>query len=166
MMETMDTLNPWWNGQQLLRALAHQARGGCLRHLWVLASPGSGGSSGERAALLSLLREVPELSGVTIHPGASQAEAQELLVDYEDMNALEKAIAGLIRHAEGGRQLTIDCTGGQKTTSIAAALATVNNHSLLQYVETRSPLGKPSSNSIGVRAYNCTIEHEAHPAGH
>jgi hypothetical protein len=157
---TLKSLSRQWNGHQLIRALLHQFENdpNSMTDLWVVASSGSDGSSAERVGLLQMLREVPEMKSVTIHPEDTPDGNQRFLVDFENMDQLQEEIINIIGLSGGGRKLTIDCTGGQKTTSIAAALATSNNATLIQYVQTQEP--------HCVLTYDCEVQIEVVPAGH
>lgn len=156
----LDGLKPWWNGQQLIRALRHQFKDGqrSLTDLWVVASSGPGGSSSERIGVLRMLRALPEMKDVVIHPDPAQGHSDKWLLDFEDMDALQTGIKEIVDLTGGGKSITIDCTGGQKTTSMASAIATTNNDALIQYVQTASPYD-------GI-TFNCELQPEGHPAGH
>lgn len=61
---------------------------------------------------------------------------------FEGFNLLKKELRAIISnelpHAgEGG--VAIDVTGGQSTTSIAAAAATIGTEAIFQYVQTNAP---------------------------
>jgi len=65
-------------------------------------------------------------------------------VDFEDIEALQTRFDHWIEHfrAQGIAEpdIILDATGGQKTTSIAAALTTLRwNRIEFQYVQTRKP---------------------------
>nr|WP_253946169.1 hypothetical protein [Niveibacterium sp. COAC-50] len=139
--ERVEALEDWdratqcrWPWVQLARAIrphAHQ-----LQKVVLLASPGPRGS----AAGLNQAVELVSL----LAPGAA-AVPIVAEVDFEDIPKLYSLIVALTRQAIGDgfapETLTVDCTGGLKTASIAASLATLDSAIRFQYVETAAPFG-------------------------
>ncbi|MGH8542963.1 MAG: hypothetical protein ACREX3_04865 [Gammaproteobacteria bacterium] len=118
-----------WNWQQVLRAVKeHQAR---LNRIHLIGSKGEGGSYGWLQVCRSLLQKY--------FPSASINVFQKS-IDFEDLDWLRKVIQQIIRdEVKQGvpeEEIIVDATGGQKTTSIAAALATLNSKVTFQYVQT------------------------------
>jgi CRISPR-associated protein (Cas_Cas02710) len=122
----------YWNWQPLLRTLErHQD---ALRRVVLIGSAGPEGSYGALRAADCLVRTcLPE---VVVH---AVGEA----VDFEDVDELLRCIGDAVRyfldHGVEEREILVDATGGQKTTSIAAAVFTLNTAVNFQYVQTNSP---------------------------
>lgn len=121
------------NTIQLLRALAPHV--GALERLVLLASSGDLGSAGARPQMARLLaRYIP---GAVI-------DCDFPPVDFENLDALRQQITdacgGLMKQGIPSADIMLDVTGGQKTTSIAAALATLHQPGLqFQYVSSLPP---------------------------
>lgn len=118
-----------WNWQQILRAVKeHQSR---LNRIHLIGSKGEGGSHGWLQACRSLLQRY--------FPAASIYVFQEP-IDFEDLDSLRKVIQQIIgdevKQEVPEEEIIVDAAGGQKTTSIAVALATLNSKVTFQYVQT------------------------------
>ena len=125
-----------WNWQPLLCALQpHLPRLKSIRLIGSASAQGRQGSHAELQACARLLgRYLP--AGVTV-------ESHSQPVDFEDMDALIDTLQRVRDSAEEqgyrDRDIMIDCTGGQKTTSIASALFTTRHPRMqFQYVSTRN----------------------------
>jgi hypothetical protein len=121
------------NTQQLLRAIAKHID--TVEHIVLLGSTGDKGSAGQRFAIAKLLRRY--LPDAEIKYDCRPADFENL----EDMRLLiTDACNDLMRCGFKPSDIMIDATGGQKTTSIAAALATLHQPELqFQYVSTLKP---------------------------
>jgi hypothetical protein len=124
-----------WNGQQILRGLRPHLQDNMLERVILI------GSEGERGSMDMAKGIVRDWLGLYLR--ADRVEVHPTAVDFEDVQALretfEEIVSRLTRTAGyRERDIVIDATGGQKTTSIAAALATLEPSELeFQYVETR-----------------------------
>lgn len=162
------TKQDWrWNGQQFLRCLAP--------HLLAAQRPPDGpavpldlvliGSSGPRGSHPSLeaLRNLLPLYGpVSFSTPGSSGEA----IDFERIGELQQLFDDCIRHflAKGipESEILIDATGGQKTTSIAAALTTLRWHQVeFQYVESKDVAGGVDQPEPRVLGFNVVVEARA-----
>lgn len=139
--ETTRLTAPHWSWQQMLRAIEAHPH---VERIYLIGSQGgsqgdSAASSCEHAALAGeLIRTYRPSVSIDIRPRPGQG------VDFEDMSALLDEIDSILDHA--GQQgyeesdVMIDITGGQKTASIAGALATLHRSALeFQYVSTHAP---------------------------
>lgn len=144
-----------WNGQQFLRAIACHA--GILEQVILLGSTGADGSHTQ-------LRDYERLVHLYAPKPAQKpnVDISQPPVEFEDLHAMEDAFAQCIRvimrkpYTED--DIILDVTGGQKTASIAAALATLSRHKLeFQYVRT----GGDNS----VLAFNVVAEARPKPGG-
>ncbi len=125
-----------WNWQPLLCALRpHLTRLERIRLIGSAPVERQQGSHVELEVCAGLLkRYLP--AGVTV-------ESHPQPVDFEDMDALIETLQRVRDKAEAqgyrDRDIMIDCTGGQKTTSIASALFTTRHPRMqFQYVSTRN----------------------------
>ncbi|MHB1592310.1 MAG: hypothetical protein ACYCTW_12395 [Sulfuricella sp.] len=123
-----------WPGQQFLRALRPHvlAEADKLDHLVLIGSPGSRGSYGSLDAAKQLALLYAETATVHLHPEA---------IGFEDIEAMQQTFDWWINFfREKGiaeKDIILDATGGQKTTSIAAALTTLRWERVeFQYVQT------------------------------
>lgn len=121
-----------WNGQQFLRGLEPHLSAGVLSDLVLI------GSSGERASYTSL-EVAKQLVGLY---SDARVHFYPEAIDFEDIQSLQQVFDGWIKtFSDSGvaeRDILLDITGGQKTTSIAAALTTLLwNRVEFQYVESR-----------------------------
>lgn len=125
-----------WPWQQLLRAILPHRE---LKKIIIVGSkygfskttPGSYGQLADCQRLIS--RYAPEGCEVIPYPDA---------LPFEGFNLVKKTLREIIgaelpRAGEGG--VAIDVTGGQATTSIAAAAATIGTEAIFQYVQTNPP---------------------------
>jgi len=124
-----------WPGQQFLRALRPHLLDGRLEHLVLIVSKLSGGSEALRDDVKGL---------IAVYPGSVEVHIDERPVNFEDIETLQTRFDEWIQHfLEAGvaePDIILDATGGQKTTSIAAALTTLRwNRIEFQYVQTQPP---------------------------
>lgn len=145
-IEALNRLPRPHNWQQILRAI--QPLCDRLEHVWLVGSKGNpppdavkphrqarpaDGSAVYLDVCRKLLRHFLP-AAVTIH-----AYAPDDAVDFEDFKALkeylmERAPAPIKRlHAH---ELAVDITGGIKIASVAGAVLTLNDESVIQYVQT------------------------------
>jgi len=121
-----------WNWQQLLRAIAPHAANGTLEHIYILCSH----ESLERSKDCKLV--LHHFLGDSV-----QVSVRQTAIDFEDLEALYASFNDVIqevthKHGYAQSDIMIDVTGGQKTTSIAAALVTLHRPPIeFQYVSTR-----------------------------
>lgn len=124
-----------WNWQQILRAVKeHRDKLGQTESKGRVHLIGSSGQDGSYpwlpACRLFLQQYFPQAAIIPyIVP-----------VDFEDLDSVRDAIQQIIGQEKGRGtpegEIIIDATGGQKTTSIAVALATLNSKVTFQYVQT------------------------------
>lgn len=94
---------------------------------------------------------------------------QALGIEFEDHDALTAALQWtldrLVEQGVSMRDVTIDCTGGAKITSIAAAAISFNRHIQVQYVPTSPDGGKsaPPPWNYTPRAYSLYFETQLKP---
>lgn len=123
-----------WNWQQLLRALQPHTVFPQLKRVYLIGSPGPGGSFAHLQLCQTLLDSYV--------PAAEVVQVTEP-IDFEDFNALVQGMRRIIRQEKDqGRHehdIIIDVTGGVKTASIAGASITFNSQVKFQYVQTFSP---------------------------
>ncbi|OIO57144.1 MAG: hypothetical protein COX57_12555 [Alphaproteobacteria bacterium CG_4_10_14_0_2_um_filter_63_37] len=117
-----------WNWQQLLRAI--QPHVATARHVVLIGSSGKEGSYHHLETCQTLLARYLPTATFTQAPA----------VDFQKLEAtretIEQIFADLRQQGVPERQILIDVTGGTKTASIAAALATLRHHRVeFQYVE-------------------------------
>lgn len=118
--------NVRWNGQQLLRAIAPHS--GTLEKVYLIGSQ----QSKVQVPLWHELFAFYFPSGLTV-------KVLDAAVDFEDLDAVTKAISGAIdwftREGLKAEEIMVDVTGGQKIVSIGAALSTLHRRQLMfQYV--------------------------------
>lgn len=144
--------------QQLARSIYYHWNGGPLELVILIASKSQNGRLGSNAEAPHACKVFEDLLNAGNAPNRKVRVVvpNEEGIDFEDlnqvMNALEEAIA--LARREGCRRdedMVIDVTGGQKTTSIAGALKTLDRRDLIfQYIPTdTSSAGLP-------RAYKTT----------
>lgn len=139
-----------WNWQQILRAIKpHKDR---LKYLYLIGSKDSGTiKKGSFNYLDGAITFVMQYC-----PGTRFYRA-DTPVDFEDIESLieilYQAIKTLKNEGLSESDIMIDITGGQKVTSIAGAVITLNNSIRFQYVQTNPP--------YEVTAYDLTIQTEA-----
>lgn len=139
LLDNFDTSQQWpW--QQILRAIRpHLSK---LERIWILGSPdavGSPGSAGEMEECIRWLESYAEIR-CQIRGGPDGH-----VVDFENYELLESKLRQVIQEekefpgSNDDRRIVIDITGGQKTTSVAAAAITLNSDVVFQYVQTNVP---------------------------
>ncbi len=132
-----------WNWQQVLRAV--------IPHIGTLERVHLIGSSGDTGSVLQL-EECKKFLGYYLGDGV-EISCEPNGVGFEDIDMLIKHFKAVIEklRRENYRvdDIMIDSTGGFKTTSIAAAMVTLNNPDLhFQYVPTDSKDFKPFSFNV------------------
>lgn len=124
-----------WNWQQFLRGvrLHHKE----LKTVYLIGSQdaeGKTGSFGFRDHARGLLQ---------YYFPAAEIHCHDKALNFEEFDELAGCLAEIIEHFknEGYREkdIVIDVTGGQKTTSIAGAVVTLNKQVTFQYVQTNKP---------------------------
>jgi hypothetical protein len=152
-IQALNAIKPYWNGQQFLRGLQPHLEAGELTHMRLIGS-----KAGVRASQ-DTLEKVGNL--VKLYAPDICLVSDSNGVDYQDLRALLAAIdnniAELVRQRVPENQIIIDVTGGQKTTSIACALATLHRPSVeFQYVESKDAKGHGSI--LQVISFNVVTE--------
>jgi len=177
--EWAENPKPLTSWQQLARSLWFHHQGGHLRHVVLITSKprtASGpngcnidagadhtgstpakstssdrGSDDDADLAIQLFSDLLNRNGgppVQVHKGV------KCPVDFESLEELLESLSGTLRFVNdklriSDDQIVIDVTGGQKTTSIAGALATINRRELIfQYMPTGA-----NSVSIKPKAY-------------
>ena len=164
-IEGITTSKIFWNWQQPLRALRgmHQ-----LETIYLIGSPDAAGY--QPLGLDETGEPLENSAGFKQTPGSGKGShtylrlCQRLLegylpvgdgipravipwhvpVDFESFNDLTKELRNILRPLReklSPRQILVDVTGGQKVTSIAGAVLTLNNELRFQYVQTNEPFG-------------------------
>ncbi len=136
-----------WNWQQLLRAV--------IPHLGTLERVHLIGSVGDRGSI-SQLKDCKKFLGYYLGDGV-EISCDPCAVEFEDIDILTEHLKVVIKRLrrENYRveDIMLDTTGGMKTTSIAAAMVTLNNPDLhFQYVPTVSKDFKPFSFNVVTEA--------------
>lgn len=144
-----------WSWQQLLRAISVHSS---LERVILIGSKngrtkGSPGSFDDLKVCQSLLSHyLGKKCQMVLHP---------VPIPFEDFNDIKSVLRALVldeaRRVGEGR-VAIDVTGGQATTSIAAAAATIGTEAIFQYVQTNEP--------FGVLYYDVRNVHAPNPHGH
>ena len=134
----------YWNWQQILRGLRPHKT--LLKYVYLI------GSSGEKSSY-KYIDDVEKLIKQYVKD-ITVLKAKKA-VDFEDLEKLIEIISKAIRELKEkygleDRDIIVDVTGGQKTTSIAGAVVTFNSNITFQYVQT----GKKHD----VLAYDVDIE--------
>jgi len=151
-----------WAWQQLMRGIepaVARAAAGDRTTIVLVGSDGDRGSFRQIATCAAFLKRYPELrdekrvrllsssaylrevapqAGVAIEPH-DNAEGG---IDFEDFNSVRQHVLLVVHVAAwevGDDRVFVDVTGGQKTTSIAAAVATTGETGFCQYVQTNPP---------------------------
>lgn len=129
-----------WNWQQVLRALTPHVDGNILKRVHLIGSSGDTGSALQLEECKKFLgRYLGDGIEITCDPNAVEFEDIDMLIKH-----LKAVIKKLRRENYPAEDIMIDTTGGMKTTSIAAAMVTLNNPDLhFQYVPTASKDFKP-----------------------
>jgi hypothetical protein len=132
-----------WPWQQLLRGIRRFVRdrtpGSHLRIILV-GSATRGGVSGTHSLLETEC--IPFLKNYVPDDFSVAIEAYKQPLDFEDFNEVKTAIRTLVERecrGVGEANVFVDITGGQKTASIAAAVATMGARGMFQYVQTSKP---------------------------
>lgn len=129
-----------WNWEMLLRGL-HPHLGAPLERVWIIGSadakdPATGKPIPGSFSFRDLCCQF--LSRYLAHSDVARAWPQP--VDFENVEKIEAALKQLIAgEAHEGRSpedICIDITGGQKPTSVAGAIVTLNSAVTNQYVQT------------------------------
>lgn len=140
-----------WNGQQFLRGLEPHVAAGALTDLVLIGSSGKFASH----AGLEVTKQMAGIysrASVHLHPE---------VIDFEDIQALQQVFDGWIKtfHERGvpEREILLDATGGQKTTSIAAALTTLRWSQVeFQYVKSKDVV--VAGEKLNVMSFNVVAE--------
>jgi len=139
-----------WPWQQMLRALIpHEPQ---LKSVWLVGSRGDKGSFRQLPKCRSFLQALlgPEVSVFIEGRDLVSAKFTEEMarklhnqaVDFEDFHEIKERLDALLHRIESkpyshdASDIVIDVTGGQKTTSIAAATLTLKSDVVFQYVQT------------------------------
>jgi hypothetical protein len=140
------TTEKFWNWEQLLRGIEkHQEM---LKHVYLIGSK----ATKKIPASFDFLDRAEKLitqycSNVKIYKAPSP-------IGFENFDELVKGIIVAIKEIKKAdvseKDIIIDVTGGQKTTSIAGASVTLNSNVTFQYVQTDDPWD--------VLAYDVTIQ--------
>lgn len=120
---------PYWNWQQLLRAIEYHP---ALKEVWLVGSPGARGS----------FARLEECRRFLASYGFGRVQCLPKPVEFEDFDALVGAVRGLLveeLRAMPPARIGVDITGGQKVASIAGAALTMNQELRIQYVRTNAP---------------------------
>ncbi|MBU6995024.1 hypothetical protein [Ferrovum myxofaciens] len=133
------------NLQQFLRALKPHL--GALKYLFLLSSGGKNGSYEYLTAFEMVVRHYVGDSVQVFHQGSEHLSFDDLEGVYQEFKSCIDFLSKEKKVSHG--EIMIDVTGGTKTASIAAALATLEHEDIeLQYVQTTSPYGVVSYNVI------------------
>lgn len=126
-----------WNWQQLLRALSALKDSSTLKCIYLIGSSSSPDSKGSYDWLDSCKALVGHYFPET------EVVKYRKPVDFENLRDLMDTIHEIIQIAKKEsaqeKDIIIDVTGGLKTASIGAALATLHNKVTFQYVQTYHP---------------------------
>lgn len=124
-----------WNWQQFLRGVRLHRKD--LKTVYLVGSQDAGGKPGSfgfRDHARGLLQHYFPDAEIHCHDKA---------LNFEEFDELAECLTDIIEHfkKEGYRDkdIVIDVTGGQKTTSIAGAVVTLNKKVTFQYVQTNEP---------------------------
>lgn len=121
-----------WPWEQLLRGV--EAHAETLKLLYIIGSSDSGPQPGS-------FRQLP-IAAQFLAPylRSAQIRSARTAVDFENYEDLNSALDLAIHEAQllgiRDRDICIDITGGQKPTSAAGTIATLNRDVVLQYVQT------------------------------
>jgi hypothetical protein len=145
-----DTQKPQWSWEMVLRGIAPHLSP--LRRIYLVGSKDSQGESGvvpgtfaQREMLRRFLAPYLVAAGKAAMPSgaASMIVPWEEPVDFENFEAVHEALESihnkLVEELVEEVELCVDITGGQKPTSAAAGLFTVNKDVVIQYVQTNRP---------------------------
>jgi hypothetical protein len=151
---------PKWKWQQTLRAAHfHHAR---MEKLVLIGSLGGSGTEEQLGLAHRYFTDLfPGKVEVWGWPPTGIVGAHTQPVDFENLGKLMAQLRGVISHqldraGYSEEDIVIDCTGGYKTTSIAAAMVTLDRPKLaFQYVGTGEHAGR-------VIAFNAVSEYFGH----
>jgi len=143
------------NTQPILRALKPHLH--TAEHIWLIGSTAvdehdkETGSQPHLALIKQLITHYLK-PGITIHESLSG-------INFEDIETMYEKISQCANEARkqwsySDHDIIIDTTGGQKTTSIAASLATLHNNISFQYVQSSKP--------FEVNAYDMIFDSHPH----
>ena len=124
-----------WNWHQMLRGIMpHQNK---LKQVYLIGSKDEGDIKGSynaiKYAALLIKYYLPRVE-------INKCETPIGFEDFDElMQSLNNAINSLRELGYSEKEIIIEVTGGQKTTSIAGAAATLNNQVTFQYVQTNRP---------------------------
>ncbi|HYN77482.1 MAG TPA: hypothetical protein VES73_06795, partial [Lamprocystis sp. (in: g-proteobacteria)] len=158
-----------WNGQQFLRGLAPHLQGvdpvGPVKTaLTDLVLIGSSGEERSSHASLPVVRDwVATYTDARLHPLQGAAKG----INFEEIQTLQhtfdKWIRYFIDHGIPESEIILDTTGGQKTTSIAAALTTLRWSQVeFQYVESKDAVGNGAEAKPNVLGFNVVVDAPQH----
>jgi hypothetical protein len=155
-----DTILPGLTWQQTLRAANyHRTR---FEKLVLVGSRGGSGTKKQLAVAEKFFSTFfpgkVVIFGSPAQPGDDYDERWQ--ADFEDLSGLSNLLRNILRelHKDTAhytdRDIIIDCTGGQKTASIAAALVTLHRPDLMfQYVGTGEHAGQVTGFNVATEAY-------------
>ncbi len=153
---------PWWSWQQTLRAAYyHRTR---LKRLVLVGSAGAKGSGTKKQLDLAkafLTTWFPGKVMVYGEPTAPDGDYDtRWQADFEDLEGLERLLRNILRELHRDTagftdaDIVIDCTGGFKVTSIAAAMVTLDRPQLMfQYVGTGEHAGQVIGFDVSTEHY-------------
>jgi hypothetical protein len=150
-IEAFNKLGWRWNGQQFLRGLEPHVASGDLADLVLIGSSGKFASH----AGLGVTKQMASLystANVHLHTEA---------INFEDIHTLQQVFDGWIKTFDDKgvpeREILLEATGGQKTTSIAAALTTLRWSQVeFQYVESKDVV--VAGEKPNVISFNVVVE--------
>lgn len=125
-----------WPWQQMLRGLLPHGKDDTLKHIYLIGSSDTKTRQGSFSSLYlakNLIQHYFPTAKVESHPSAVHFENFDALAD-----TLSVALKKLKKHFRE-KEITVDVTGGQKTTSIAGAVVTFKSGVTFQYVQTDEP---------------------------
>jgi hypothetical protein len=151
-----------WRWQHLMRGVQRALQRNQPDDRTTIVLVGSAGADGSFRQLercIAFLKRYPELadadradavtSSAYLRQQAPQAglpvipvDIAEGGIDFENFNVVRRHVLLVVHvaaHEVGASRVYVDVTGGQKTTSIAAAVATTGEIGFCQYVQTRWP---------------------------
>lgn len=151
-----------WPWQHMLRGIepvVARMKPGDRTTILLVGSIGERGSFQQLPTCMEFLKRYPQLrdaSKVTVESSAAFLERpsvqtglrlnDELVgrdgIDFENFNAVCRHVLAVVHAASrmvGDERVFVDVTGGQKTTSIAAAVATTGETGFCQYVQANHP---------------------------
>lgn len=127
---------PQWTWQQTLRAAKRNRDS--LQHIVLVGSTNGSGTKDQLSLCERFLRAY--FPDVKIEPLPATADFENI---EQLMGLLKQAVGHLNDVGYPDRDIIVDCTGGQKTASIAAALVTLDHPDLMfQYVGTGASADK------------------------